>query len=103
MSGNTRPVPNIQSPIVDTKTGKLLAPWIQFFQQFVQKAAAVVDVSTSSPYQANQNGTLILTGAGAITLTRGQVNIDLTGQRIIPISVGDTVIWSGGIAQFLGA
>ena len=40
---NTRPVPNTVQPIVDTKTGRLIAPWIQFFQQFVQKAAKIID------------------------------------------------------------
>lgn len=106
----TLPVPNQKSAISEVKksdSGKLLAylipPWNSWFQQFSQPAPAVVDVSADSPFTANSNGTLILTGAGAITLTRGNVNITLTGQRIIPIGIGDTVTWAGGTAQFLGA
>lgn len=107
---NTRPVPNLSAALAGTKDGKikvfLLEPFVQFFQQFVQQAPAVQDVSTTpgSPFTANQNGTLILTGAGVITLTRGVTVITLTGQRIIPISIGDVVTWAGAAtAQFLGA
>lgn|SRR5512147_1854626 len=106
----TLPVPNQQAAIAEIRknsAGKLLAylipPWNSWFQQFSQPAPAVVNVSTLSPFTANSNGTLILTGAGAITLTRGLVNINLTGERIIPIGIGDTVTWAGGTAQFLGA
>lgn len=98
----TLPVPNLQSPLVD-KNGKLLSPWNSFFQQLVQQAPATVTV-TQNPFTANANGTLILTGAANIVLTRGITPINLTGQRIIPISIGDTVSWSGNaVAQFLGA
>lgn len=98
----TLPVPNMQAPLVD-KNGKLLPPWNSFFQQLVQQAPAVAP-ATQNPFTANANGTLILKGAASITLTRGSTNIDLTGQVIIPISIGDTVSWSGpASAQFLGA
>lgn len=98
----TQPVANLQAPLVD-KSGKIIPPWNSFFQQFTQSAPAVVNV-TQKPYTANTKGVLILTGATAITLTRGNVNINLTGQRIIPISIGDTVTWSGAAtAQFLGS
>lgn len=107
----TLPVPNQQSAIAEIRkdsAGKLLAyltsPWNMWFQQFSQTAPKVVDVSSlSAGFTANSNGTLILTGAGAITFTRGNVNIVLTGQRIIPIGIGDKVTWAGGTAQFLGA
>lgn len=104
MTTNTRPVPNTSSPIVDTATGKLLAPWIQFFQQFVQKAPTVQDVSATNPYQANQTGVVIITGTG-ITITRGQVTINLVdGQHIIPIAISDTIAWATASAvQFLGS
>ena len=100
---NTRPVYNLKSPIVDA-TGRLIAPWIQFFQQFVQKAPTIIDISTKSPYTANQLGTVIITGGGGIQITRGKITINLVGaQAIIPISIGDTVAWTSGTVQFLGA
>lgn len=101
----TLPVPNLSSAIVAIKGGMgfLVPPWNSFFQQFVQPAPAVASVA-ASPFKANANGTVILTGATSVTLTRGSVGIDLTGQRIIPISVGDTVSWTGSATvQFLGA
>lgn len=107
VSTNTRPVPNTSSPVVDTKTGKLLAPWIQFFQQFVQQAAASIDISKQSPYQANQNGTIFINQGSSITITRGQTVIQLAdGQAIIPVSIGDTVAFTvpfAGSAQFFGS
>lgn len=99
----TLPVPNMQAPLVD-KDRKVLSPWNSFFQQLVQPAPAVATV-TISPFTANANGTVIFTGgAPVITLTRGTDNIILTGQRIIPISIGDTINWVGATTvQFLGA
>lgn len=107
----TLPVPNLQAPLVTVKdskgnvigTGTLIPPWNSFFQQLVQPAPAVASV-TQNPFTANAKGTIILTGATTITLIRGTVHISLTGQRIIPISIGDTVSWTGpATAQFLGA
>lgn len=102
----TLPVPNMQAALARVKGGMayLVPPWNSFFQQFVQPAPAVASVTTS-PFTANANGTVIFTGgAPVITLTRGTDNIVLTGQRIIPISVGDTVTWVGATTvQFLGA
>lgn len=99
----TLPVPNMQAPVVDPKTGKLLPPWNSFFQQFVQQAPDVADVTLPSPFTANANGNVILTGAVTIDLTRGSVTINLNGQRIIPVRIGDTVSWTGAATvQFLG-
>lgn len=107
----TLPVPNLTSALGKvTKDAKgnlfayLIPPWNSFFQQFVQPAPAVASVGTS-PFTANANGTVIFSdGTPVITLIRGTINIVLTGQRIIPISVGDTVTWSGATSvQFLGA
>ena len=102
----TLPVPNMQAALARVKGGMayLVPPWNSFFQQFVQPAPAVASVTTS-PFTANANGTVIFTGgAPVITLTRGTDNIVLTGQRIIPISVGDTITWVGATTvQFLGA
>lgn len=99
----TLPVPNLTSPLVD-KLGKLIPPWNSWFQQFSQKAPAIVTVA-ASPFTANTNGTVIFTGgAPVITLTRGTVSIVLTGQRIVPISISDTITWAGATTvQFLGA
>lgn len=101
----TLPVPNLGAKLVD-RFGYLLPPWNSFFQQLVQPAPAVAAVGVAAtPYTANANGTLIIKGATTITLTRGTVSISLTGQIIIPISVGDTVSWTGvpTSVQFLGA
>lgn len=107
MSNNNSPqLPNMMAPLVQVKNGfgYLIKPWNTFFQQFVEKAPTVLAVTTS-PYTANLNGTVIFTsGTPTITLTRGTDNIDLTGERVIPISVGDTVSWVGATTvQFLGA
>ena len=101
---NTRPVASILAPIVDLKTGKLVSPWIQFFQQFVQKAPTIIDVSSLSPYTANQLGTIIITSGSGFHLIRGDINLALAGtQLIIPISIGDTIVWASGTAKFLGS
>ena len=98
-------LPNMLAPLVDPKTGRIVSPWNTFFQQLVQAAPAVQDVSASSPFTANVAGIVIFTGgAPVITLTRGTTNIVLTGERIIPIAVGDTITWVGATTvQFLGA
>lgn len=107
MTTNTRPVPNIKSALAQSADGKikvfLLNPWSQWFQQFVQKAPAVINV-TENPYTPNATGTLIITGTG-IVLTRGDQNISLTAaQNIIPMSIGDTVSWvTASSVKFLGA
>lgn len=109
---NTRPVPSVNAPMVD-KDGYVQAPWIQFFQQDVQKAAAVVDVTVgASPfsYTPNQNGTIIITGGtlSNAAITRGSTTINLGSAKpfIIPVSIGDTVSVAYSVKptmQFLGA
>jgi hypothetical protein len=98
----TLPVPNMQAPLVG-KDGRLLSPWNSFFQQLVQQAPDVSPVTDPSPFTANANGTVILTGAATVNLTRGNVIINLNGERIIPVRIGDTVSWTGAATvQFLG-
>lgn len=98
----TLPLPNMNAPLVN-KLGKLIPPWNSWFQQFTQAAPAIVDFSTTNPLTANANGTVILTGAVTVDLTRGATTINLNGERIIPVSVGDTVAWTGAATvQFLG-
>lgn len=110
MTTNTRPVLNTQSPLGEVKKDTsgnlkvyLISPWLQFFQQFVQKAPAVIDV-TENPYTPNATGTLIITGTG-IVLTRGDISISLAAaQNIIPMNIGDTVSWvSASSVKFLGS
>lgn len=107
MTTNTRPVPNIQSALAETPDGKIKVflrnPWSQWFQQFVQKSPAAIDV-TENPYTPNATGTLIITGTG-IVFTRGDVSIPLTAsQNIIPMNIGDTVSWStASSVKFLGS
>jgi hypothetical protein len=98
----TRPVPNMLAPIVD-KMGKLLPPWNSFFQQFVQNAPAIQTIK-QNPFTANQNGTVIINSAATATsLTRGSIVINLgAGQKIIPVSIGDTIT-TDGTSQFLGS
>lgn len=100
---NTRPVPNLQSPLVGPDR-KVIPPWNSWFQQFTQNAPAIVSAGTS-PYTANQNGTVIIKGGVGIVLTRGSISITLAnGQAIIPISIGDTVSWTSATSvQFLGS
>lgn len=102
----TTPLPNMRQPMVQIieGLGYLRPPWNSFFQQFVQPAPAVANAGLS-PFTANAKGTVIFTGvAPSITLTRGNININVTGQRIIPISIGDTLTWTGSpTVQFLGA
>lgn len=114
----TLPVYNLNSPIAEIKQGPggklqayLISPWNSFFQQFVQPAPQVVNVSlTASPFSLtpNSNGTVIVTGGtiSNISLIRGTVTINLTGQRIIPMSLNDTLRITYSVApqvQFLGA
>ena len=109
---NTRPVINSASAIGEARdnSGKVLAkvfaisPFTQFLQQFVQKAPTIIDISALSPYTANQLGTIIITGGGGIHIIRGNITIIMAGaEAIIPISIGDTVSWTSGVAKFLGA
>jgi len=85
--------------------GFVVSPWNTFLQQLVQAAPAVQTITTPSPFQANVAGTVIITSAGTVFLTRGSVTVSLgTGQKIIPISIGDIVSWTGvTTVQFWGA
>ena len=89
----TNPVVNLNSPLVD-KTGKVIPPWNSFFQQFTQAAPAVSSV-TQNPFTANAIGKVVILGATTITLSRGSVSRLVSGETIIPISIGDTVSWTG--------
>lgn len=115
----TNPLPNVLSAIARVEisvngrklegSAFLIPPWNSFFQQFTQNPPAVFDIDLdTSPFiiTPNAHGTIILTGGtiSNITLTRGNVDIDLTGQRIIPIRISDTLSVTYSVApviQFL--
>lgn len=101
----TLPVPNMQSALASVRDGLayLIPPWNSFFQQFVQPAPDVAVVTLPSPFTANANGKVILTGAATINLTRGSVTVNLNGERIIPVRIGDTIAWTGAaVVQYWG-
>ena len=93
-----QPLPNLISPLIGAG-GKLVKPWINFLQQFVQAPPAITTVT--SPYKAVEPGYIVITGGAVITLTRGKVSITLTGQVIIPVSINDTVTSPSGTLQFI--
>lgn len=114
----TQPVLNLNSPLAEVKTdtrGRLVAylisPWNSFFQQFVQPAPAVATIElTGSPFKftPNVNGNLIISGGvvSNISLMRGTDTIDLTGEKIIPTAINDSVSITYSNApsvKFLGA
>lgn len=110
----TLPVYNLSSAFgrVD-RDGKVyvVPPWNMFLQQLVQPAPAVAAIIVgASPFSftANSKGTLIISNGtiSNISLIRGSDVINLTGQRIIPISINDIVSVTYSVAptlQFLGA
>ena len=90
-----QPFPNMVQPFVD-KLGKVIKPWNRYLQQFTQEPPPFILLSGASPfsYIAKEPGYLIIE-AGTITalhLIRGTDNIDLTGQKIVPVSINDSVI-----------
>lgn len=93
-----QPLPNLGSPLVG-KMGNLIKPWVQFLQQFVQKPPNIIAVV--SPYTAKEPGFVAITGGAVITLTRGNVYVVLTGQKIVPVSIGDVVTSPSGTLQFI--
>jgi hypothetical protein len=111
---NTRPVPNTQSAIAASADGKtkvfLLTPWTQWFQQFTQKVPAAVAIAlTGSPflYTPNQNGNVYISGGTVsnVSLIRGLDTLDITGQKLIPVGIGDTIRITYTVAptvKFLG-
>lgn len=105
----TLPVPNLQAALVD-KLGKLIPPWNSWFQQFSQNAPLSVPLTGTSPlsYEARSQGNIIIIGGtiSIINLNRGPQNYNLTGQKIVPVSIGDVITITYSVApavNFLGA
>lgn len=108
----TSPLPNMLAALVDVRNGKgyIIDPWNSFFQQFTQQAPASVGITGTSPltYTANVKGNLLVIGGtiSNISLIRGSTTFNLTGQTIIPISIGDTVVITFSVTPtiaFLGS
>lgn len=89
--------------------GRIVKPWIQYLQQFTSAPPAVMPVSVGiSPfsYEAAEPGQVSISGGtvSKINLIRGNVVIDVTGLKLIPVSISDTVQVFFGVAptiQFL--
>ncbi len=91
-----QPLPNQSSPFVNKVTGTIVSPWNSYLQQFTQAPpkflAIIVGVSPFS-YTAKEPGYVSIAGGvvSAITLTRGSVSIDVTGVKLIPVSIDDII------------
>lgn len=89
------PVPSTVRPFVDRGL-KIISPWLQFLQQFVQAPPNILDViPDGSPfsYTAVEPGLVAITSGtiSAITLTRGLTIINVTGTKLVQVSIADTV------------
>lgn len=89
------PLQNLLARFVDTN-GRLIPPWNSYLQQFTQAPPKVLPLTVGlSPYsyQAVEPGIVAVTGGtiSLIELTRGTVTIDVTGTKLIPVSINDTV------------
>lgn len=87
--------PNITAAFV-SKAGNVLKPWIQYLQQFTVAPPAGTQLTlTASPfsYTTVEPGNLVIVGGtiSSILLIRGNLSLNITGSKIIPISVNDTV------------
>lgn len=94
-TGGTRPLPNVSSKFVNA-LGKLIPPWNLWLSQKTQAQPAPQPfVPSVSPYSViiNDSGHAYILGGAVsnISLIRGGVTINLTGQVIIPISIADTL------------
>lgn len=101
-----QPLPNRGEPLatVNEKGAYINASWAFYLQQFTQKPPPFINLGVVvSPfeYEAKEPGYIIIAVGGTVTivhLIRGAITIDITGQRIIPVSIGDIVeITSGPI------
>lgn len=88
-------LPRLDARLVD-KFGLALPPWTTFFQQFVQApAAGITLVVGSSPfsYSAKEPGFIAVVGGtvSAVHFIRGTINIDVTGQKLVPVQIKDII------------
>lgn len=92
----TLPVVNLGSPLVNSQ-GLIQDPWTAFFRQFTQAPSGVMSLIVSaSPfsYRAKEPGQISVSGGtvSAIHLIRGGTDIDVTGSKLIPVQIADTII-----------
>lgn len=90
------PLPNQLSKLVG-RFGGILPPWNFFLQQFVQAPPKFMDIIVdTSPfsYQSREPGFVYVTGGTVsdIELMRGTDLINITGTKLIPVAISDTVI-----------
>jgi hypothetical protein len=96
------PVPNISSAITDA-AGMLVTPWNSWFQQFSQKAPKAIAITAVSYNSISPGSFIVTSGTPTISLIRGIVTITMTGQKVVPMSIGDIVTFSGAYTgYFLG-
>lgn len=89
------PLPSLIAPFVKGK-GLIASPWNFYLQQFTQAPPNILPVTPNispSSYQAVEPGVIAVTGGtvSAIALKRGVITIDVTGQKLIPVSINDIV------------
>lgn len=90
------PVPDLGQPLVSPGGIIKEGPWTRFFQQFTQAPTAAMSLIVgASPfsYVAREPGLLAPIGGAitSLTLIRGTVLIDVTGLKLIPVSIKDTL------------
>jgi hypothetical protein len=88
-------LPRLDARLVD-QYGLALPPWTTFFQQFVQApSAGIALIVGSSPfiYIVKEPGLIAVVGGNvsAIAFIRGTINIDVTGQKLIPVYIKDII------------
>lgn len=91
------PLPSTVARFVDNRTGQVIAPWVQYLQQFTINPPDFIDITVSaSPftYTVKEPGSLFITGGtvSTITLIRGSKTLNMTGQKIIPVGIKDRVV-----------
>lgn len=90
--------PNLTWHLV-SRTGNLLKPWIQYFQQFTQAPPNAIK-QTVGTFTAVEPGFLYVKGAASVHLVRGTLNLDCAGAVFVPVSINDQVITTGGITPY---
>lgn len=88
-------LPRLDARLVD-QYGLALPPWTTFFQQFVQApSAGIALVVGASPfsYTIKEPGLIAVVGGtvSAVSFIRGTINIDVLGQKLIPVYIKDII------------
>lgn len=87
------PAPNNISQFVGA-AGRVVAPWLQFLQQFAQAPPKVTKITL--PYTAKEPGIVMLDGgATSVQFTRGTTTINLGAISLVPVAIKDIVSADG--------